>query len=210
LAGHWQIYQDNGFRTLFDLQQNEDGVLQGTGSYSSTHTGPAFTEAFGARPVSGATQGSFLHLRTDWLGNYDGQIASDGSVSGTTSPMGDPGNQVPWHVENRKAPCLLHRSPSTVVFGPPPPPPPPPKKTVTLGRKEHATATRDVDIYTGPDGNLFANVGFLRQGQVCRVLEGPQNGFYKLVLRPDQFQNMSGQNVTSGWVTADYLTVVFK
>jgi hypothetical protein len=207
LAGHWQIYQDNGFRTLFDLQQTAEGTLQGTGSYSSTSHRPIggdFLEGRGPTPVHGAVQNNDLYLRTDWYGTYDGQIAPDGSVSGTTSSLGDPDNKVPWHVENRKAPCLRVRTPTISTT------PAPPKKTVTLGRKEHATATDDADIYVLPDGNS-AVVGFLRKGQVCRVLEGDQNGFYKLVFRPEQIQrNPIVQNVTQGWVTKDLLSVVFK
>jgi hypothetical protein len=110
-GGHWQLYQDNGYRVLFDLQQGSDGSLRGMGSFVSTRhvpAGGAFNALYSGT-LSGNTSGSTIHLTASWGGNYEGTVQADGGLAGSTQPMLLPSPHVSWHVENRKVPCLFTR-----------------------------------------------------------------------------------------------------
>jgi hypothetical protein len=83
---------------------------------------------------------------------------------------------------------------------------PPPRKVVALGRAHLATAISDVDVYNGPDGNVFAIIGMLPMNAVGIVAKH-QTGFYELKFNSGQVQSANGQPVTIGWVAEDHLKV---
>ena len=91
INGQWKITQSNGFELMFDIVQEPDGTLRGSG------------QVVGGREAnaSGQLNGNAFVYTIDWNNNgrggqYSGTFNDEGRLSGVTFDLDNPGSQATW------------------------------------------------------------------------------------------------------------------
>lgn len=199
----WSLGEKNGDTFLIRFVQDN----QWRGSFWLVRNGTVLSgNAEAYRPddrssgiVQGTLKGSTLQLRVHWdtrntVGMYKGTIDENGVITGATWDKSKPNAQVRWQSnDSTQSTCISYADePATKQPDPisetskkgidltdgvllpgkepaPDPTPPPPQM---------ATANRDTDIYSGPDGG-YDRLGFIKKGDKVQVL-GQQNGWTKI------------------------------
>lgn len=91
INGQWRITQSNGFELMFDIVQEPDGTLRGSG------------EIIGGRVANarGRLDGDQFTYTVDWNNNgkggrYTGSFDSRGRLSGITVDLENPSSGATW------------------------------------------------------------------------------------------------------------------
>jgi hypothetical protein len=91
INGQWTITQSNGFEVMFDIVQEPDGTLRGSGEIIGGKVANA----------SGQLTGNAFVYTVDWNdngkgGQYSGTFDAEGRLSGVTFDVDNPGSQATW------------------------------------------------------------------------------------------------------------------
>jgi hypothetical protein len=91
INGQWTITQSNGFEVMFDIVQDGEGNLHGSG------------QVIGGREAnaSGRLEGDAFVYTIDWNNNgkggeYSGRFDPFGRLSGITFDLDNPSSQATW------------------------------------------------------------------------------------------------------------------
>jgi hypothetical protein len=91
INGQWRITQSNGFELMFDIVQERDGTLRGSG------------EIIGGKVANGRGRldGDQFTFTVDWNNNgkggrYTGSFDGRGRLSGTTVDLDHPSSGATW------------------------------------------------------------------------------------------------------------------
>ncbi len=91
INGQWSISQSTGHELVFDIVQDSDGSLHGSG------------RVLGGREANGSGQltGNAFLFTVDWNNNgrggqYSGTFDGQGRLSGVTFDIDHPGSQATW------------------------------------------------------------------------------------------------------------------
>ncbi len=91
INGQWRITQSNGFEVMFDIVQEADGSLHGSGEIPGKRVANAH----------GRLQGDSFSYTVDWNNNgrgglYTGTFDAAGHLSGMTFDLDNPTSQATW------------------------------------------------------------------------------------------------------------------
>ena len=91
INGQWTLTQSNGFEVMFDIVEESDGRLRGSGQVIGGVEANA----------SGQLIGNAFVYTVDWDNNgrggqYSGTFDAQGRLSGVTFEVDDPRNQFTW------------------------------------------------------------------------------------------------------------------
>jgi hypothetical protein len=205
ISGHWVIQQGNGITVTMDLTQAGTDV-QGTGSFGGTQGSITGT----------IDNNNNILLNAEWGGVYQGGVASDEIMRGSTFAVNDPGNLVQWSGD-RKATCQVVEEPSattppshaespleksgvlkapgtdifkktTTTSPPPPPPQSAPQVTVLL----------DVDVCASTDGcDEQTRLGVLPAGTQGVTIVEDKNPWYHVKWQGPEGLVYSGEGYVS-------------
>jgi hypothetical protein len=92
VSGRWVIHQSNGFEVAFDIVQNSDGGLHGSGKV---------TGGLEANGIGQVSDDAFLFV-VDWHnngggGDYNGTFDPVGRLTGITHDLANASSQATWY-----------------------------------------------------------------------------------------------------------------